>query len=70
MMLAFLVDQTHQLCCPLFRAVWNKLGSKRMLWERIRSFFLEYVVYSMREIFEALGYGYDRPRPVFTIDSS
>ena len=70
MMLAFLVDQTHQLCCPLFRAVWNKLGSKRMLWERIRSFFLEYVVYSMREIFEALCYGYDRPRPVFTIDSS
>lgn len=48
MMLAFLVDQTQQLCCPLFRAVWNKLGSKRMLWERIRSFFLEYVVYSMR----------------------
>jgi len=70
MMLAFLVDQTQQLCCPLFRAVWNKLGSKRMLWERIRSFFLEYVVYSMREIFEALCYGYDRPRPVFTIDSS
>jgi len=70
MMLAFLVDQTQQLCCPLFRAVWNKLGSKRMLWERIRSFFFEYVVYSMREIFEALCYGYDRPRPVFTIDSS
>jgi len=70
MMLAFLVDQTQQLCCPLFRAVWNKLGSKRMLWERIRSFFFEYVVYSMREIFEALCYGYDRPRPVFSIDSS
>ena len=28
MMLAFLVDQTQQLCCALFRAVWEKLGSK------------------------------------------
>ena len=70
MMLAFLVDQTQQLCCPLFRMVWKKLGSKKMLWERIRSFFREYIVYSMREILEALYYGYQRPRPVFTFDSS
>ncbi len=27
MMLAFLVDQVQQLCCPLFRAVWEKLGA-------------------------------------------
>ena len=70
MMLAFLVDQTQQLCCPLFRMVWKKLGSKQMLWERMRSFFREYIVYSMREIFEALYYGYQRPRPVLTLDSS
>ena len=70
MMLAFLVDQTQQLCCPLFRMVWKKLGSKKMLWERMRSFFREYIVYSMREIFEALYYGYQRPRPVLTLDSS
>jgi hypothetical protein len=31
MMLAFLVDQTQQLCCALFQAVWAKLGSKRRL---------------------------------------
>jgi hypothetical protein len=36
MMLAFLVDQTQQLCCALFQAVWAKLGSKRLLWERMR----------------------------------
>jgi hypothetical protein len=24
MMLAFLVDQVQQLCCPLFQAVWAK----------------------------------------------
>jgi len=28
MMLAFLVDQTQQLCCTLFQSVWKKLGSK------------------------------------------
>ena len=70
MMLAFLVDQTQQLCCPLFRAVWKKLGSKKMLWERMRSMFREYIVSSMRAIFHALCYGYDRPQLVFTIDSS
>jgi hypothetical protein len=35
MMLAFLVDQVQQMCCPLFQAVWAKLGSKRRLWERM-----------------------------------
>ncbi len=28
MMLAFLVDQVQQLCCPLFQAAWTKWGSK------------------------------------------
>lgn len=38
-MLAFVVDQTHQLCCALFRAVWTRLGSKRLLWARMRALF-------------------------------
>src|SRR6266705_1992748 len=33
MMLAFLVDQVQQHCCPLFQAVWTKLKSKRSVWE-------------------------------------
>ncbi len=37
MMLAFLVAQTQQLCCALCQAVWAKLGSKRLLWERMRA---------------------------------
>ena len=41
MMLAFLVDQAQQLCCALFRAVWAKLGSKRLLWERMRALFYD-----------------------------
>lgn len=70
MMLAFLVDQTQQLCCPLFRKVWKQLGSKKMLWERMRSFFREHIVFSMQEVFEALYYGYGRSRPVLTYDST
>ena len=39
LMLAFWVDQTPQLCCALFQAVWSTLGSKRLLWERMRALF-------------------------------
>jgi hypothetical protein len=70
MMLAFLVDQTQQLCCALFRAVWAKMGSKRHLWERMRSLFYDYRLDSMRELFEALFYGLEKPRPLLTLDSS
>ena len=54
MMLAFLVDQTQQLGCPLFRSVWKRLGSKRLLWERQRSHFEHFVFSSMRELWEAM----------------
>src|SRR6059036_849339 len=61
MMLAFLVDQTQQLCCALFQAVWTKLGSKRLLWERMRALFYDYRLESMRELLEALFYGFEKP---------
>ena len=70
MMLAFLVDQTQQLCCALFQAVWAKLGSKRLLWERMRALFYTYQLDSMRALFEALFYGFERSRPVLSLDSS
>ena len=54
MMLAFLVDQAQQWCCALFQAVWAKLGSKRLLWERMRALFYAYAFASMRQLFEAL----------------
>ena len=69
MMLAFLVDQTQQLCCALFQAVWVKLGSKRLLWERMRSLFYDDHLDSMRELFEALFDGFEKPRPVLTINT-
>jgi hypothetical protein len=70
MMLACLVDQTQQLCCALFQAVWAKLGSKRLVWERLRALFYDYRLESMRELFEALFDGFEKSRPILRIDSS
>src|ERR1700704_636808 len=70
MMLAFLVDQTQQLCCALFQAVWAKLGSKRLLWERIRALFFDDALESMRQLLEALFYGLKKSAPLFADDSS
>jgi hypothetical protein len=70
MMLAFLVDQAQQLCCALFQAVWAKLGSKRMLWERLRALFYDYAFASMRQLFEALLYGFKKSTPLVTLNSS
>ena len=70
MMLAFVVDQTQQLCCALFQAVWATLGSKRRLWERMRALFYDYALGSMRQLLEALLYGLKKPNPIFAVDSS
>ena len=70
MMLAFLVDQVQQLCCPLFQAVWAKLGSKRRLWERMKALFYDYALESMRHLFGALFYGVKKSAPIFASDSS
>jgi hypothetical protein len=68
--LAFLVDQTQQLCWALFQAVWAKRGSKRLLWERLRSLCSTSRLDSMRELFEALVYGFEQSRPLLTRDTS
>jgi hypothetical protein len=70
MRLAFLVEQTQQLCGALFQAVWAKLGSKRLLWERMRALFYDYAFASMRQLFEALLYGFKKSTPLVTMDSS
>src|SRR4029077_2916311 len=56
MMRAFLVDQSQQACCALFQAVWTKLGSKRLLWERMRALCYDYALASMPQLFAALFY--------------
>ena len=58
MMLAFRVDQLLQLASPLFQDLWHKLGSKRMLWQRIRALFFDLPFCSMTQVYQALLYGY------------
>ena len=70
MLLAFVVDQTQQLCWAFFRAVWTKLGSKRLLWERMRALCYDYRLESMCELLEALLYGFAKPRPILITDTS
>ena len=70
MMLAFLVDQTQQLCCGLFRAVWKKVGSKRALWEQLRSHFYHFTFRSMRQLYEAMPYDLAKEVPLPTLDTS
>src|ERR1035438_5899004 len=70
MMLAFLVDQVQQHCCPLFQAVWTKLKSKRSVWEQIRSHFHTLTFHSMQHLCEAILYDLTKHLPVPTLDGS
>ena len=69
MMLAFLVDQVQQLCCPLFQAAWAQWGSKRLLWEKMRAYFYAYALESMRHLLEVLYYGLNKSAPTLATDS-
>ena len=64
MMLAFLVGtRVQQIASRLFNAVWKKLGTKRIMWDDIRSLFIGYRVDSMEEILRALYYGFEKQKP-------
>ncbi len=69
MMLAFLVDQIQQRCCPLFQSAWAKWGSKRLLWEKMRASFSIYALKSMRHLFEALCDDLLKPASTLASDS-
>ena len=70
MMLAFLVDQAQQLCCPLFRAVWQKLGSKRALWDNLRSHFRHFTFTSMQHLYEVILHDLAKELPAPLLDTS
>jgi hypothetical protein len=65
MMLAFLVDQVQQLCCPLFQAAWVKMKTKCHLWEEVRNHFRTLRFDSMAELLTALIRGIAPQKPVF-----
>lgn len=54
MMLAFLIDQIQQLCCPLFNAAWKKWKSKRSLWEKVRGKFHNFQIATMEDLYLSL----------------
>jgi hypothetical protein len=64
MMLAFMVDQIQQLSNSLFQAAWERCGSKRELWDRIRSAFRELLLESLWELYAVVAYGHVKMRPV------
>lgn len=65
MMLAFLIDQAQQMCCPLFQAARAKCTSKKSLWEKIRTSFHEFFAPSMEAILRRIAQGLKRqPFPV------
>jgi hypothetical protein len=72
MMLAFLVDQVQQRCCPLFQAVWEKLGSKRLVWDNLRSHFRHFLFQSMEQLYETIltDRAKEVPLPVPGFDTS
>ena len=49
---------------------WAKLGSKRLLWERMRALFYDYALASRQQLLEALLYGVKKPTPSIVVDSS
>jgi hypothetical protein len=64
MMLAFLVDQIQQLCCPLFNAVWKKWKSKRSLWEKVRIHFHAFIIETMEDLYRSILDHKQVPLPV------
>ena len=54
MMLAFLVDQTQQLCDSLFQAALNKERRKCRFWERLRELFHCFKLHSLRQLYELM----------------
>ena len=69
MMLAFLVDQTQELCCPLFQAVRAKLSSRRLLWDHVRSHFRHCRLESMQQLQEAILYDLAKEMPLPSLGS-
>ena len=69
MMLAFLVDQVQQLACPLFQTVLKKVGSKRVLWERLRSHFWHFTFQSIQHLYQVMLYDLAKEVPAPKLDT-
>ena len=58
--LAFLIDQVQEHCCPLFRQALARQGRRLYLWQRLRSIFFEHLVPDWLTLWLAMARGYER----------
>lgn len=59
MLLAFLVDQTQELCCRLFQAAKERCANnRRLLWSDMKSLFTAVILRSWEEFYGAIAFGY------------
>lgn len=70
MMLAFLVNQVEQICCPIFNAVLKKFRTKRALWDNVRSHFRHFTFSSMSHLYKVMLYDLAKELPAPTLDTS
>lgn len=65
MMLAFLIDESEQMCCKLFQgALQARHSMKLYLWDRVRRLFSEYIVPSWEALYRAIIAKNDRIFPI------
>ncbi len=57
-MLAFLVDQTQELCCQLFQAARARFRSRTSLWERLRALFTDFFIPDWKTLWEVIAIGH------------
>jgi hypothetical protein len=55
MMLAFLIDQTQELCCRLFQAARANFRARYSLWERLRAAFFTYYLIDWGTLWEVIA---------------
>lgn len=59
MFLAFLVDQSQQLCCEFFNRALGKMhNKKKCLWEKMRNLFTTYYIESWVDFYDSIAYGF------------
>ena len=51
-------------------AVWKKVGSKRALWDNLRSHFRHFTFQSMKHLYEVILYSLAKNLPAPSLDSS
>ena len=68
--LACCVDQAQQRCWAWWQAVWAKLGSKRLRWERRRALCYPDHLHALRTFCAARFDGFEPSRPLVSLDAS